>query len=205
MAVQQPEQPGAVDAGEGPHAIAAEQVVRSPAKRLGDRAERAVEEMLDIIDEAQPPFRRHVVGRTFRIDPGEALGPGARNVAVVFDNRGSLFLIIPPCRIASPIGTYGTIGIASLPGSTSMVDAIGAFGTNGIGHIRQATRNVGTFGTFGTIGDRISKYPCRWAVVRSVTFRAARVGRSCRKCPLADSANSADSFRRRGIRIPATC
>jgi len=80
VAVQQPQQPGAIDAGEWPIAVAADQVEGSPAECRGMRGP-AVEKEADIIHKAQPALGWHVAGRTVGIEPGEARSPGARDVA----------------------------------------------------------------------------------------------------------------------------
>ncbi len=70
--------------------VTAEQVKRSPTEPRGLRCKPAVEEAADIVDKAPPTARRHVRGRASAVEPGEALGPGARNATVMLADRSAL-------------------------------------------------------------------------------------------------------------------
>jgi hypothetical protein len=82
---------GPVDAGKRSVAVAAEKVERSPAERDGDSAERPVEEENDVVDEALPAVPWYAFGRPGGIEPGETFRPGARDAALVFDDRAAFF------------------------------------------------------------------------------------------------------------------
>jgi len=119
VAIEQPQQPGMIDPGGGPLAVAAEQVERPPAERRCDGAERAIEEAANIIDEGQPALRRHVARRTVGMQPGATLGPGAQDVAVILDDRGTFFLGLAPTRrrdlfgYLSRLATFAAVSVRS--------------------------------------------------------------------------------------------
>src|SRR5712671_6887050 len=85
-----------IDPGEGLLPIAAEQVERSPTERRRDGGGWAVEKAFYVIDELLPSAERHFAQRTVRMQPGEALGPRARDAAVMLDNRGAFFFCLAP-------------------------------------------------------------------------------------------------------------
>ena len=91
-----------IDAGDRPVAVAAKQIERSPAER-GGVACSTVEERRHVIDEALPPPKRHVAGRTVRMQAGEAFDPSAENATVVLDDRSALFLGHAPLEFR-PLG-----------------------------------------------------------------------------------------------------
>src|SRR5690348_7852891 len=98
VAIEQPQQPGMIDPAEGPLAVAAEQVEGSPAEPRDFLAPSGIEELADVVNELLPALRRNITGRAIGIEPGEALGPCARDLAVVLDYRGAFFLGLAPAR-----------------------------------------------------------------------------------------------------------
>jgi hypothetical protein len=87
-----------VDPRERSVAIAAEKIEWSPAKPFGDRAKRAVEEPPHVVDELLPAAHWHVARWSIGMKPGKALGPGARDLPGLIDDRGALFLALAPSR-----------------------------------------------------------------------------------------------------------
>ena len=85
-----------IDSGEGPLPIATEQVQRSPAQRGSLFGPAGIEETSYVVDELLPALRRHVSKRALGTQPGEALGPGARDLAIMLDDRGTLLLRFAP-------------------------------------------------------------------------------------------------------------
>ena len=81
-----------VDPRKRPVAVAAEQIVWSPSECRGGGAEGVIEKQSDIVDEAQPAPGRHAAGRPVRVEPGKALRPRPRDVAVELDDRGPFFV-----------------------------------------------------------------------------------------------------------------
>lgn len=67
------------------------------------------------------------------IEPGEALGPGTRDAAIMLDDRGALFVGLAPrlASAASPIGTFGTNDIAWPWDGMEVFSPNGTFGTDG--------------------------------------------------------------------------
>jgi hypothetical protein len=60
ITIQQPKQPGMIDPGEGPLAIAAEQVEWPPTEHGGFLGPAAVEEAANIVNELLPALGVHV-------------------------------------------------------------------------------------------------------------------------------------------------
>jgi len=73
-------------------------VERPPAESLRSRAKWAVEKQPYVFHEALPAPKRHVGGRAIRTEPGEALGPLARDVAVMLDDHRPFFRGFAPGR-----------------------------------------------------------------------------------------------------------
>jgi hypothetical protein len=79
--------------------VATEQVERSPAERRCFPGPAAIKEVADILDEGVPAAQWHVTRSAIGIKPGEALRPGARDVAVMLDNRRAFFFgLAPDCQ-----------------------------------------------------------------------------------------------------------
>src|SRR5262245_31302236 len=77
-------------------AIAAEQVKRMPAEQTALFCPSLIEELPAVVDELDPPSRRHVSGRSCRITARQRLIPRARRPAAVIDDGGTFFLPLAP-------------------------------------------------------------------------------------------------------------
>src|SRR5690348_15690222 len=92
-----------IDAADRSGAVATEEVIRRPAERCRLLSPTVVEELPAIFDESLPAPLRHIAGRAIRIKPGESLGPGVRDTAVIFDDRRALLLgLAPACGRCLP-------------------------------------------------------------------------------------------------------
>src|SRR5262249_23541557 len=92
VAVEQPQQAGLIYPAERSIAVAAEEVIWSPAEFRGLHRKSAVEKPARIIYEGLPAAQRYVPGWPAGVEPREAGGPGARDAAVMLDDSGALFL-----------------------------------------------------------------------------------------------------------------
>jgi tetratricopeptide (TPR) repeat protein len=95
-AVDDPNEPGAINAGKRPLAITAENVERAPAERRCSLSPSAIQEPASIVEELNPAPRRHVIWRARWIEAGEAFGPVPRRLAVVLDNGREFLMGIEP-------------------------------------------------------------------------------------------------------------
>jgi hypothetical protein len=96
VAIEQPQKTGMIDPGKGVLPIASEQVERSPTKRSHLFGPAAIEESTAIIDECLPAPQRHVARWAIGMEPGVALGPRARDAAVMLDDRRAFRLCLAP-------------------------------------------------------------------------------------------------------------
>jgi hypothetical protein len=76
-----------VDPGEGARPIARGQVERSSAERCGLLDPTTVEEKAAIVEGTPSALRGHVTRRAIEMEPGEALGPSARDASILFEDR----------------------------------------------------------------------------------------------------------------------
>ena len=95
-ALNHPEQPQVIDAGEWSLAITAEKIKRPPTQRRSARGPSSVEETTTIVNEAQPAPRRHITLWFVRIEPRQGFCPYARRAAVILNDGGPFFLGIAP-------------------------------------------------------------------------------------------------------------
>jgi hypothetical protein len=93
-----------------PLPIAAKQVERPPAERRGALCPAAIKEPAAIVDELQPPQRRHVGGRAGRIEPRQCLRPFVRRASIVLDNGRAFVLVVSP-GIGLQMGIFAAWGI----------------------------------------------------------------------------------------------
>jgi len=99
VAIEQPQQPGMIDPGEGPLAIAAEQVEWTPTEQGGLLGPAAIKEAADIVNELLPALGGHIRQRVIGMQPGEALCPGTRDECLAFNDCRALFFRSTPARL----------------------------------------------------------------------------------------------------------
>jgi hypothetical protein len=62
-----------------------------------------------VVDKLLPSAKWHVARRTVRIQPGETLGPGARKVAIMLDDRDAFYLGLAPGHAIEPVSTVSNL------------------------------------------------------------------------------------------------
>ena len=85
-------EPRGIQSSEGTVPVAAEEFPRPPTESRGRRSPAAVEKQADVINKCPPAPQGYIARRPIGFEAGEALGPLARNTALVLNESGAFFV-----------------------------------------------------------------------------------------------------------------
>jgi hypothetical protein len=107
VSVQQPQEPRGIQSSEGTVPVAAEEFPGPPTESRSRRSPAAVEKQADVVNKCPPTAQRYIARRPIGFEPGEALGPFARNTALMLNESGA-FLV--QCHRERPgVGTVARV------------------------------------------------------------------------------------------------